>query len=63
MPKRCGACKVKVGLLGFSCQGCLVEYCASHRLAEDHACPRMHVFRTQGERVPEKIVAPKVAKI
>ncbi|KAM0932658.1 putative transcription regulator A20-like family [Dioscorea sansibarensis] len=35
--KRCGSCKKKIGLTGFSCK-CGGEFCSSHRLPEMHHC-------------------------
>ena len=62
---RCLTCNKKVGLLGFQCTGCVRVFCTAHRLAEDHACDRMDVFRdTAALRAANPKVAPaKIAKI
>lgn len=36
-PTRCGACRKRVGLTGFTCR-CGMTFCGSHRYAEQHAC-------------------------
>lgn len=36
-PGQCGACRKKIGILGFECK-CGVSFCARHRLPEDHEC-------------------------
>ncbi|KAL0299054.1 UNVERIFIED_CONTAM: Zinc finger A20 and AN1 domain-containing stress-associated protein 4 [Sesamum radiatum] len=36
-PNRCGACRKRVGLTGFTCR-CGVAFCGSHRYPEKHGC-------------------------
>ncbi|XP_051120004.1 zinc finger A20 and AN1 domain-containing stress-associated protein 5-like [Andrographis paniculata] len=36
-PNRCGACRKRVGLVGFTCR-CGFTFCGSHRFPEEHSC-------------------------
>ena len=65
MKSKCAACKKKVGLLGFECAGCKVLHCASHRLAEDHSCSHIHVFKDTSliEKTNPKVIPSKIVKI
>lgn len=37
-PKKCGTCKKRVGLTGFTCR-CGNVFCAVHRYSDKHECP------------------------
>jgi predicted nucleic acid binding AN1-type Zn finger protein len=58
-------CKKKVGLLGFTCNACSLVHCAAHRLAEDHRCARIDVFRDTAaiKASNPKIVPSKIVKL
>lgn len=63
-PGRCGACRKKIGLLGFKCQ-CGVFFCAAHRMAETHECT--FDYKSTGRETLAKnnvpVLASKVVKI
>ncbi|KAI4319606.1 hypothetical protein MLD38_033186 [Melastoma candidum] len=63
-PKRCGACRKKVGLTGFSCK-CGNLFCAIHRYSDKHDCP--FDYRTAGRDAISKanpiVKADKLDKI
>ncbi|KAI4378455.1 hypothetical protein MLD38_015933 [Melastoma candidum] len=63
-PKRCGACRKKVGLTGFSCK-CGDLFCAVHRYSDKHNCP--FDYRTVGRDAISKanpiVKADKLDKI
>jgi Zn-dependent protease len=43
---KCQACNQEV-VLPFTCQYCGGQFCATHRLPENHACPKIDTARTQ----------------
>lgn len=61
---KCGSCKKKVGLLGFSCR-CGGVFCSHHRHGDDHGCTfdyKTHDIQILTER-NVKCVGDKLAKI
>lgn len=65
MGSRCDACQKKVGLLGFQCGACRLMLCTAHRLAEDHQCANMHVFKSTDKlkEANPKVAPSKIVKI
>ncbi|PIM99317.1 putative Zn-finger protein [Handroanthus impetiginosus] len=63
-PKRCGACRKRVGLTGFNCR-CGSMFCAAHRYSDKHDCP--FDYRTAGQEAIAKanpvVKAEKLDKI
>ncbi|KAL8193117.1 hypothetical protein R6Q57_027021 [Mikania cordata] len=61
---RCGSCKRRVGLTGFTCK-CGTTFCGSHRYPEQHACT--FDFKTIGKEAIAKanpvVKAAKLEKI
>ncbi|XP_076933330.1 zinc finger A20 and AN1 domain-containing stress-associated protein 5-like [Bidens hawaiensis] len=47
-PNRCGSCRKRVGLTGFTCK-CGVTYCGVHRYPEKHECS--FDFKTVGKEM------------
>jgi hypothetical protein len=66
LPARCGACKRRVGLLGFACR-CGATLCAEHRFEDGHACTAVAagVARERAALAVAnpRVVAPRVDKI
>ncbi|KAM7266550.1 hypothetical protein ACFE04_004447 [Oxalis oulophora] len=63
-PKRCGTCKKRVGLMGFSCR-CGNIFCGIHRYSDHHSCP--FDYQSAGREAIAKdnpvVKADKVEKI
>ncbi|XP_076913858.1 zinc finger A20 and AN1 domain-containing stress-associated protein 5-like [Bidens hawaiensis] len=63
-PNRCGCCRKRVGLTGFTCK-CGVTYCGVHRYPEKHECS--FDFKTVGKEMIKKenpvVKAAKLDKI
>lgn len=61
---RCGSCKRRVGLTGFTCR-CGTTFCGTHRYPEQHGCT--FDFKTMGKEAIAKanpvIKAAKLNKI
>ncbi|KAI3799628.1 hypothetical protein L1987_34927 [Smallanthus sonchifolius] len=61
---RCGSCKRRVGLTGFTCR-CGTTFCGTHRYPEQHACT--FDFKTMGKEAIAKanpvVKAAKLEKI
>ncbi|KAL6560501.1 Zinc finger A20 and AN1 domain-containing stress-associated protein 8 [Orobanche gracilis] len=63
-PKRCGTCKKRVGLTGFTCR-CGSVFCSVHRYSDKHECT--FDYRTAGQEAIAKanpvVKAEKLDKI
>ena len=63
---RCAQCNKKIGLVSFPCL-CEKQFCAAHRFAETHNCPKLNekieIARQQIEKDNQIIVASKLIKI
>ncbi|KAL6557478.1 Zinc finger A20 and AN1 domain-containing stress-associated protein 8 [Orobanche minor] len=63
-PKRCGTCRKRVGLTGFTCR-CGSVFCAVHRYSDKHECS--FDYRTAGQEAIAKanpvVKAEKLDKI
>ncbi|KAL6565706.1 Zinc finger A20 and AN1 domain-containing stress-associated protein 8 [Orobanche hederae] len=63
-PKRCGTCRKRVGLTGFTCR-CGSVFCAVHRYSDKHECS--FDYRTAGQEAITKanpvVKAEKLDKI
>lgn len=63
-PKKCGTCKKRVGLTGFTCR-CGNIFCAVHRYSDKHECP--FDYRAAGQEAIAKanpvVKAEKIDKI
>ncbi|KAH6772959.1 A20/AN1-like zinc finger family protein [Perilla frutescens var. hirtella] len=63
-PKRCGMCRKRVGLTGFSCR-CGNMFCSIHRYSDKHECP--FDYRSAGQEAIAKanpvVKAEKIDKI
>lgn len=60
---RCGCCKAKVGLTGFTCK-CGGLFCSAHRQPEDHVCSFDHKTADRGKlsALNPAVIAAKVTK-
>ena len=65
-PARCGACRRRVGFLGFECR-CGAVLCSEHRFEDGHACTAAVALAGEQRRAIAKanprVVAPRVETI
>ena len=61
-PKRCASCSKKLSIVSsFSCK-CDNNYCAIHRMPEDHICSKLDVYKKEGISLLEKKLIKVVAQ-